>query len=209
MSHFSGLILLHHCITFLVIKSATCVHRVRRFFLAFISILTRPHGQKPKHQHKPPAPKAPGVRPRQWPFSCVYFPSVTSTCVANALSLQDAGARGGGGGLVKRGSVVLGAFVRRRGREWAAVSFERFHFLSRNNKGPVFDYSHPLYQGLQRESQFCFVSTKTVTQHNCWYVLREMMHCCSCKQLARFSAACIYSSDPPTAAGEDSRVKFT
>lgn len=56
---------------------------------------------EPKHQHNPPDLKALGLKPRQWPISCVYFPRVTSTCVANALS---AGRRGK---LVRRGTAVL------------------------------------------------------------------------------------------------------
>lgn len=55
---------------------------------------------EPKHQHQPPTLKALGVELKQSSISCVYFPCVTSTCVANTLP---AGSWGEGGRGYVRG----------------------------------------------------------------------------------------------------------
>lgn len=104
---------------------------------------------EPKHQHKPPTLKAPGVESKQSSISCVYFPCVTSTCVANTLP---AGCWGGGT-RIRSG---LEVFIRHQCREWAAALFGRFHFLSHNKLRLVLDHSYPLYQRRQCKSLWGF-----------------------------------------------------
>lgn len=58
---------------------------------------------EPKHQHKPPTLKALGVELKQSSIACVYFPCVTSTCVANTLPARSWG--GGGEDMFGAGSV--------------------------------------------------------------------------------------------------------
>lgn len=158
---------------------------------------------EPKHQHKPPALRALGAKPRQWLVSCVYFPRVTSTCVANALSVGHRGSWSNKDLWCWERSYAIG------------VRNEQLPHLRDSTSSPItnrvlcsttFVLSIGAFNG--KLFFFCFVRNKTVTQHNCWYVLWEMRHCCSCKQLVPFSAVCIYCADR-TAAGEESRLKFT
>lgn len=142
---------------------------------------------EPKHQHKPPTLKALGVELKQSSIACVYFPWVTSTCVANTLP---AGSWGGGARICSG----LGAFIRHQCREWAAALFGRFHFLSDNKLSLVLDHSYPLYQRRQCKSLwgFFFIFSWAL---KLWYVLWKMTRCCSCKQTPLFSSIFIYSSD--------------
>lgn len=139
---------------------------------------------EPKHQHKPPTLKAPGVESKQSSISCVYFPCVTSTCVANTLP---AGCWGGGdedtfgAGSVHTPSVsgMSSCLV----WEIPLPLPQQTASCARPQLPPL---SAPSMQKPVRVFLYLFVSIKTLAQHNCWYVLWQMTRCCSCKQTALF-----------------------
>lgn len=128
-----------------------------------MSILTPRPSQKPKHQHEPPGLKAGAVT------RLLHNLHMWLMC-----SLRDAG-----GAATTRtcGSYTIGVRNEQLPRLRDSTS------SLATNGGLCSGHSHPLYRCFQWESR-----TKTVTQHNCWYVLSGMMHCCSCKQLLPFCA---------------------
>lgn len=149
---------------------------------------------EPKHQHKPPTLKALGVELKQSSISCVYFPCVTSTCVANTLPAGSWGGRGGedmfGAGSVHTPSVsgMSSCLV----WEIPLPLRQQTESCARPQLPPL---SAPSMQKPVRLFLYLFASIKTSAQHNCWYVLWKMTRRCSCKQTPLFSSIFIYSSD--------------